>query len=257
MSQSKIKVLFLRFLPVLFLCISVHSALAQTCPDDAFALTPATLQEEWAVDWWIPRHEAKLEEEGREDAKLLFIGDSITHGWEDKGKTVWDEYYAPYGAYNIGFSGDRTENVLWRFEHGELDGIDPDLAILMIGTNNTGHRQDPAECTAKGIELILDQLKNRLPDTEVLLLAIFPRDASPEGELRQLNNKINDRVKEFADRDRVHYLNINDVFLDENGMLSEEIMPDLLHPNEYGYQLWAEAMQPKIDELLDEAKSSK
>lgn len=244
--------LFLRFLPVLFLSVSVHSATAQTCPDNALALKPATLQEEWAVDWWIPRHEAKLEEEEREDAELLFIGDSITHGWEDKGKTVWDEYYAPLGAYNIGYSGDRTENVLWRLQQGEVDGIDPELAIIMIGTNNTGHRQDPPECTARGIEMILDELKNRLPDTEVLLLAIFPRDASPDGELRQLNNQINERIARFAERKHVHYLNINDTFLDENGMLSEEIMPDHLHPNEYGYQLWAKAMQPKIEQLLDD-----
>lgn len=224
---------------------------AQTCPADAPALTPATLQEEWAVEWWMPRHEAKLEEEGREDAKLLFIGNSITHGWEDAGKEVWDEYYAPYGGYNIGFSGDRTENVLWRFQHGELDGIDPELAILMIGTNNTGHRQDPPECTARGVEIILDELENRLPDTEVLLLAIFPREDSPDGELRQLNNQINKRIAQFADGERVHFLNINDTFLDENGVLPEKIMPDLLHPNEYGYQLWAEAMHPKVKELLD------
>lgn len=244
--------LSLRFLPVLLLCISFSPATAQTCPDDALALTPATLQEEWAVEWWMPRHEAKLEEEGREDAKLLFIGDSITHGWEDSGKTVWDEYYASYGAYNIGYSGDRTENVLWRLQNGEVDGIDPELAIIMIGTNNTGHRQDPAECTARGIEMILNELKNRLPETEVLLLAIFPREAAPDGELRQLNNQINERIARFAERERVHYLNINETFLDENGMLSEEIMPDLLHPEEYGYQLWAEAMHPKIEQLLDD-----
>ncbi|MDX1640475.1 MAG: platelet-activating factor acetylhydrolase IB subunit [Balneolaceae bacterium] len=224
---------------------------AQTCPDDAPALTPATLQEEWAVEWWMPRHEAKLTEEGREDARLLFIGNSITHGWENTGKEVWNEYYADYGGYNIGFSGDRTENVLWRFEHGELDGIHPELAILMIGTNNTGHRQDPAACTAKGIEMILDEIKERLPETEILLLAIFPRETSPDGELRQLNNKINERIEKFADGERVHFLNINDVFLDEEGVLSEDIMPDLLHPNEYGYQLWAEAMQPKLEELID------
>lgn len=198
----------------------------------------------------MPRHEAKLEEEGREDAKLLFIGNSITHGWEDAGKEVWNEYYASYGGYNIGFSGDRTENVLWRFQHGELDGIDPELAILMIGTNNTGHRQDPPECTARGIEMILDELKQRLPDSEVLMLAIFPRESSPNGELRQLNNQINERIAQFADGERVHFLNINNTFLDDNGVLSEEIMPDLLHPNKYGYQLWAEAMQPTIDELL-------
>lgn len=242
-----------KFLPFLFLfCITLSTACsAQTCSDDALALTPATLQEEWAVEWWMPRHEAKLTEEGREDARLLFIGDSITHGWEDGGKTVWDEYYSEYGGYNIGYGGDRTENVLWRLQHGEVEGIDPDVAILMIGTNNTGHRQDPPECTARGIEMILSELKERLPETKILLLAIFPREASPNGELRQLNNEINDKIEEFADGEQVFFLDINNTFLNDEGVLTEEIMPDLLHPNEYGYQLWAEAMQPTLDELLE------
>lgn len=235
-------------LPILFLACSESAA--QTCPADAPALTPATLQEEWAVEWWMPRHEAKLTEEGRETAKLLFIGDSITHGWEDTGKKTWEEYYEGYGAYNIGFSGDRTENVLWRFEHGELDGLDPEVAIMMIGTNNTGHRQDPAECTARGIEVILDELNERLPETKILLLAIFPREASPDGELRRLNNQINKKIENFADGEHIHYLNINDTFLDDDGVLAEEIMPDLLHPNEYGYELWAKAMESKLNELL-------
>ena len=247
------KILSLSF--ILFLLIGT-SAFSQTnqnsCPEKAPALTPATLQEEWAVEWWLPRHETKLSEEGRENAKLLFIGDSITHGWENTGKQIWNEYYVPYGAYNIGFSGDRTENVLWRLQHGEVEGISPKVAILMIGTNNTGHRQDPASCTAKGIEMILGELKERLPETSILLLAIFPRDANPDAELRQLNNEINNRIEEFSDDPRVHFLNINETFLDENGVLSEEIMPDLLHPNEYGYQLWAKAMQPRIEQLLKE-----
>lgn len=242
-----------KFLPFLFLILVLSEGvlIAQTCPNDALALVPATLQEEWAVEWWMPRHEAKLAEEGRENARLLFIGDSITHSWENTGKEVWDEYYADYGGYNIGYSGDRTENVLWRFQHGELDGINPELAILMIGTNNTGHRQDPAECTARGIEMILDELKERLPETEVLLLAIFPREASPDGELRQLNKEINDRIRNFADQERVYFLDINDTFLDDEGVLTEEIMPDLLHPNEYGYKLWAKAMESKLNELLE------
>lgn len=224
----------------------------QTCPNDAPALTPAALQEEWAVEWWMPRHEDKLNEEGRGDAKLLFIGDSITQGWETAGKKVWDKYYVDLGGYNIGFSGDRTENVLWRFQHGELEGINPELAVLMIGTNNTGHRQDSATCTAKGIEMILDELNERLPETKVLLLAIFPREASADGELRQLNHEINQQIEKFADGERIHFLNINDTFLDENGVLSEEIMPDHLHPNEYGYELWAKAMQAKLEELFKE-----
>jgi len=224
----------------------------QTCPDDHPALTPAPLEESWAIEWWMPRHEAKLTEEGRETADLLFIGDSITHGWETTGKTVADSYFSDFSIYNIGFSGDRTENVLWRFNHGEIDGINPELAVLMIGTNNTGHRQDSPECTAKGIETILQELGEKLPETEVLLLAIFPRGETPDDELRQINNDINERIKSFADGEKVHFVNINSVFLDEDGTLPDEIMPDYLHPNEQGYELWAEPMLPAIRELLSQ-----
>jgi len=226
-------------------------AYAQSCPENAPALTPAPLEEEWAIEWWMPRHEEKLQDKGRETADILFLGDSITHGWETTGKDVADEYFSGYSIYNIGFSGDRTENVLWRFDHGEIDGINPELAVLMIGTNNTGHRQDPPECTAKGIKTILDEMDQKLPDTHVLLLAIFPRGESPDDELRKLNNQINNRIREFDSRENVTFANINDLFLTENGVLAEEIMPDELHPNEYGYELWAEGMLPMMKELMD------
>ena len=233
-----------------FLFITV--TFAQTCPEDATALNPAPLEEEWAIEWWMPRHEAKLTEEGRESADVLFLGDSITHGWETTGKAVAEDYFSGFSIYNIGFGGDRTENVLWRFNHGEIDGISPELAVLMIGTNNTGHRQDSPGCTAKGIEMILHELGEKLPNTEILLLAIFPRGETPENELRQLNNEINQRIESFADGERIYFMDINDIFLDENGHLPEEIMPDQLHPNEEGYKLWAEAMLPKMRQLLDD-----
>lgn len=221
------------------------------CPEDAAALSPAPLEEEWAIEWWMPRHESKLTEEGRETADVLFLGDSITHGWETTGKAVADEQFSGFSIYNIGYSGDRTENVLWRFNHGEIDGINPELAVVMIGTNNTGHRQDTPECTARGIELILNELGENLPDTEVLLLAIFPRGETADNELRQLNTAINQRIESLADGDRVQFMNINSVFLDDDGNLPSDIMPDQLHPNEYGYELWAEAMLPAIRKYLD------
>ncbi len=221
------------------------------CSDSSSALSPAPLQEEWAIEWWMPRHEAKLTEEGRESSQLLFIGDSITHGWETTGKNVAEKYFADYSIYNIGYSGDRTENVLWRFERGEIDGINPELAVVMIGTNNTGHRQDPPECTAKGIEMIVGELKEKLPETKILLLAIFPRGETPVHELRQLNHQINDRIDMFDEDNRVYFLDINEVFLDDEGNLREEIMPDMLHPNEYGYRLWAEAMNSTLKRLLE------
>lgn len=239
------------YFSLILLFVPISSEAQNSCSNDHLALTPAPLQEEWAVEWWMPRHEEKLAEEGRESAEILLIGDSITHGWENTGKDTWETYFGEYSTYNIGYSGDRTENVLWRFEHGEIDEIDPEAAVVMIGTNNTGHRQDPPECTAKGVELIVDQIKQKLPDTQILLLAIFPRDATPKGELRQLNAEINERIKELDKKENVTFLNMNNAFLDDDGNLTEDIMPDLLHPNEEGYRIWAEVMKPVIDDQFN------
>ena len=208
----------------------------------------------WAVEWWMPRHEEKLLEKGQmEKVDLVFLGDSITHGWEDKGKQVWQQNYAKRNALNLGFSGDRTENVLWRLQNGEISGIDPKLLVLMIGTNNTGHRQDNPKETALGIKHILELLKSQLPNTNVLLLAIFPRGASVEDPLRKINDEINGIIKEYDDGKHVHYLDINHIFLDKNGNLSSSIMKDLLHPNNDQYKVWADAMEPKITALMAES----
>lgn len=245
------------FITVLFVALIAFSLFAtpilsaQTCPDTSPALNPAPLNESWAIEWWMPRHEAKRSEQGRESAKLLLLGDSITHGWESTGKAVGEQYFEDISRFNLGFGGDRTENVLWRIENGALEGISPNLTVLMIGTNNTGHRQDSPECTARGIEMIVDQLLYQLPDSQILLLAIFPRGHEPDHELRQLNNEINELITPLSKKPRVHFLDINQIFLTEDGFLTEEIMPDMLHPNENGYQLWAKKIKPVIYDLLE------
>lgn len=227
----------------------VYAGITDDCTQ---ALTPEILNEEWARSWWVPRHEEKLEDSGRENTRLLFLGDSITQGWENAGEEIWNHHYAKYGSFNLGFSGDRTENVLWRLQNGQVEGMSPKLTVLMIGTNNTGHRQDSPECTARGIEVILRELKERLPDTRILLLAIFPRGETPDHPLRELNEEINAKISAFADEQRVFFLNINNAFLDEEGRLPEAIMPDMLHPNTYGYEIWAEEMGPTLRLLLSE-----
>lgn len=217
------------------------------------ATTPEVQTAKWAVPWWMPRHEQKLAERKKMgEVDLLWIGDSITHGFENGGKQVWEKYYAPRHSLNLGFSGDRTEQVLWRLQHGEVDGISPKLAVMMIGTNNTGHRQDPAEETAAGIRAILDELHARLPKTKVLLLAVFPRGEKPDDKLRKLNDEINKLIAKFGDGKQVCYLDIGDKFLEADGTLPKSIMPDRLHPNGKGYEIWAEAIEPSIKELMGE-----
>ncbi len=226
------------------------------CPDyRTQSVTPDTLNEWWAIEWWLPRHQQKLADAksilasgGKID--VLLIGDSITQGWEKEGQQAWKKYLEPRNAFGVGFSGDRTENVLWRLNHDAVKGLDPKVAVLMIGTNNTGHRRENPQTTAEGIKKILGELQQRLPNTKILLLAIFPRDAKPDGELRQINEKVNTIIKNFADDKRVYFANINSAFLSADGVLEEKVMPDLLHPNEHGYELFAKALVPELDKLL-------
>ncbi|MBT8038100.1 MAG: acetylglucosamine-6-sulfatase [Verrucomicrobiae bacterium] len=211
------------------------------------AMTPA---HRLNAGWWKNRHEQKVTAAQGFDCELLFIGDSITHGWEGAGKNVWNLYYADRKPFNIGFSGDKTEHVLWRFQHGELAQFKPKVAVIMIGTNNTGHIMQKAEETADGIKAIITQLHLHSPQTKVLLLAIFPRGEKPDHPMRVLNTQINNIIKTYDDGKSVHFLDLAPAFLTQEGMLTKEVMPDRLHPRERGYQIWAKSMEPKLKELL-------
>ena len=203
------------------------------------------------LDWWLPRHEQKLAEKASmPQVDLVFLGDSITEFWESKGADVWKNYYEPRNALNLGFRGDRTENVLWRLEQGEVDGINPKVLVLLIGTNNTGERLDKPEDTAVGIKEILSVLSEKLPDTKVLLLAIFPRSVKPTQRLRVMNDKLNTIICTYADDESVSFLDINACFLDESGCVTSDIMDDFLHPNASQYQVWAEAIEPYLEKWL-------
>lgn len=199
------------------------------------------------TDWWLPRHEQKLAEKAAmKSVDLVFLGDSITQGWEEEGHVFWDEYYGSLNALNLGFNGDRTEHVLWRLAHGAVDDIDPKLLVLLIGTNNTGHRQDTPAETALGIQQILQLLSEKLPNTNILLLAIFPRSAKPTQKLRVLNDEVNRLIQPYADGEKVIYLDINACFLDDRGCVTPDIMSDYLHLNSPQYRVWANAVSSYI-----------
>jgi beta-glucosidase len=180
------------------------------------------------------------------------IGDSITQGWSAEGRHVWSTYYGHRQAVNLGFSGDCTEHVLWRLNHGEIDGIAPKLAVVMIGTNNIGARRDPPEETAAGIQAILSTLRTGLPDTKILLLGVFPRGASGDDPLRQVTVAINNLARTYADNKQIFFLDLSPLFLDNQGRLAQHLMPDYLHPNEQGYQVWADGMEDMLSRLLGE-----
>jgi beta-glucosidase len=198
-------------------------------------------------DGWVKRQASFNERVKQGNVDLLFIGDSITQGWEGAGKATWDKYYAGRNGVNLGIGGDRTQHVLYRLDNGNVEGISPKLAVLMIGTNNIT-RNTPEEI-AEGVKDIVLSLRAKLPKTKVLVLGVFPRGEKP-GYLRDQVTRINIRIAQLGDKPKVEFLNINPVLTQPDNTLSKEVMPDFVHLTEKGYQLWAEAIEKKVAKAL-------
>lgn len=198
----------------------------------------------------MQRHESMNKRVAEGNVDLIFVGDSITQAWEGPGKDVWAQYYGPRNAVNLGIGGDRTQHVLWRLENGNIDGISPKLAVIMIGTNNAN--DDKPEDTAEGVTAIVQKLRTELPEMKILLLAVFPRGENLQDRLRVKNANVNEIIAKLDDGEMIHYLDIGSVFLDDNGNLSKEVMPDLLHLSPASYQKWADAIEPSVAKLMGE-----
>jgi lysophospholipase L1-like esterase len=188
------------------------------------------------------------------DAQLLFIGDSITQGWEGSGaKEVWEKHYGNRKAVNIGIGGDRTQHVLYRLQNGNLDGVKPKAAVVMIGTNNSNGEDNSAQQIAEGVKAIVKELRSKQPQMKVLVLGIFPRgeNINPQrGKIMQCNQII----QKLDDGKNVFYLDIGHRFLEEDGTISAATMPDYLHLSQKGYEIWADAIEPKLSEILSDTK---
>lgn len=235
------KKLLLMFVPLLF-AVFAHAA-----EPKSVALTPVDRAD---ASWWLKRHADNIDKMQKGDIKLLMIGDSITHGW-DREEALWNETFAQYNPINMGFGGDRTEHVLWRLERLPLDKIKPQGAVIMIGTNNIGHGSSTPAEAASGIKAIVERLQKQYPEIKVLVLHVFPRDEKPDGKLRTKVNEINALLPElFKDAKNVTLLDIGPKFLDADGTLPKDIMPDFLHPNDKGYKIWAEAITPALETLM-------
>jgi lysophospholipase L1-like esterase len=236
-----------KILAALVFSVAAISSSAYAADAKPAAVTPVPR----ADKWWQDRQDSFNARIKQGNVDLLFIGDSITHGWEGGGKDVWQKFYGKRNAVNLGIGGDQTQHVLWRLENGNIDGISPKLAVLMIGTNNSGG--DTPENIAAGVKAIVEKLQAKLPQTKVLVLAIFPRGANNEDKLRQVNAKANVLIAKLADNKNVFYLDIGPKLLTSDGStLSKEIMEDLLHPTPAGYTVWAEAIEPTIVKLMGE-----
>lgn len=195
------------------------------------------------------RHDENMKRKEEGKIGLLFIGDSIMDRWPKFGTDTWEKF-KPYDVADFGVGGDTTENVLWRIDHGELDGLNPKVTIIMIGTNNIGHAggEKPAWAAA-GVKKVLDEVHEKMPETKVLLLGVFPRDVKGSDK-RDRAEAINPIISKFGDEKNTTYLDIGKVFLDENGEIPKDVMGDKLHPTAKGYQLWYDAMWPTLEGML-------
>jgi lysophospholipase L1-like esterase len=232
--------------PLLAACVlTIHAA---SFAADELVTTTAVSKPD---DWWQRRHLKINDRANQGDVDLIFIGDSITEGWVgDAGQEVWEKFYGSRKAMNAGIGGDRTQHVLWRLDNGNIEGIKPKLAVVMIGTNNSG--SDTPDDIAAGVTAIVEKLRAKLPDTKILLLGIFPRGENNDNENRKVNVATNQIIQSLDDGKSVFYLDISDKFLNQDGTLEREIMPDLLHLSKQGYEIWAESIEPKVSELLAE-----
>lgn len=219
-------------------------------------VVPCTQDRSWPKYDWERRHALTSAAVKKMKPDILFIGDSITHffGGEQfdsyalRGKNTWDEFYAPRKPGNLGFGWDRTENVLWRLQHGAIDDIAPKVVIIMIGTNNTGLNTAPE--IVQGITAVVQEFQKRLPKAKILLLGVFPRGEKP-GPVRDKIAEVNQGIAKLNAPPSVTYLDIGPKFLTPEGLITKDIMPDFLHPNEKGYRIWAEAMEPTLKRLLE------
>ena len=228
-------------IPLLLVALTTFTAAEE--PHSAIKPVPRT-------GGWLTRHESFNKRVAQGKVDLVFIGDSITQGWEGSGKDVWAKYYANRNTVNLGIGGDRTQHVIWRLDNGNLKNITPKAAVIMIGTNNSGSNTSTE--IADGVKVIVEQIRKMSPKTKILVLGVFPRGTNNDDARRKVNQGANAIFKNLADSKHVHYLDIGEHFLTEDGTLTREIMPDLLHLSPKGYLIWAESIEKPLADLLGE-----
>lgn len=231
------------------LLVAIAFAVAQTNEPPATnqCVVPVPRSDDRGTNRFLELNRRVKEDAGK--ARLVFVGDSITQGWEGNGRQVWAKYYAHRHALNLGIGSDHTQHVLWRLEHGNLDGLHPKVAVVLVGVNNAPDETNTPRMILEGVTAVVQKLRQMLPQTKVLLLGIFPlrEDFNPQ---RAKILQVNQALHKLADGQWIHFLDFGHLFLGPDGRIPKEVMRDFLHPSPLGYQLWAQAMEPKLAELL-------
>ncbi|MEN9662137.1 MAG: hypothetical protein RL324_1086 [Verrucomicrobiota bacterium] len=233
------------------------------CGGAAFAQAPSPAAPPARADQASPRtdanslkaHEQLLEKAKRGGIDVYFVGDSITRRWgaTDYPEFLanWNQNFHGWNAGDFGWGGDTTQNILWRLENGELDGVNPKVVVILAGTNNVGRLAGDdakvAEIT-RGLKAIVDRCREKAPNATLVLTAIFPRNDSMA--VVPTINAINAGITRLADGKKVRFLNVNGQLADADGKLLSGMMGDGLHPTLKGYQVWADGLKPILTELL-------
>ena len=236
--------------------LAVGCASSPTVRPGLSTTTPVTQNRDHAIYDWQQRHAEILEYNRTHHPDVVILGDSIIHYWGGEpaapkawAQSAWENAFFGVAVENLGFGWDRTENVLWRIGHGELDGIKPKAVVLMIGTNNSA--SDSAAAIVKGVTAIVEVIRSKQPQANILLLAVFPRGekASPNPARDKLK-QVNSALAKLDDGQHIHFLDIGGKFLQPDGSLTKAISPDFLHLSPAGYQIWADAIAPQLTALM-------
>jgi lysophospholipase L1-like esterase len=206
-----------------------------------------TMEYSWmSVATWDKQHAEDTVVAQYDKVDVLFIGDSITAGWD---WNLWQKYFVPLNSANFGIGGDHTGNLLWRLQHGTVGNIQPKLIVLLIGVNNLEHLKETPEQVSQGIAAVIQQLQLAWPNSKILLNAVFPFKQTAQAPERKQVSQINKLIAKLADNKKIIFKDYGHL-LQKNGDIAPEIMADFLHPTPKGYQLWADAMTPDIVNLL-------
>ena len=218
-------------------------------PSDPVNPVPRDRDYPWmSLAKWQEMHAANVAEAAKGEAELVFQGDSITElsRWSES----WKKTFAGYRYATFGIGGDRTQNVLWRLEHGEIGALKPKLVVLLIGTNNIGSTSDDVGDITRGVKAVVAKLRKGHPAAKVLVLGIFPRDEKAGAPVRATIAKINAVLAKLDDGKTVFVRDIGKAFLDPDGTLPKAVSEDHLHLTEEGYRRWSETIAPIVKELM-------
>ena len=203
--------------------------------------------------WWKERFEKNCERLKEGNVDLMMVGDSITHFWDTTGAAVWEKYYGDKNAINMGYGGDRTEQVLWRLNNAPMENVHPKGICLLIGINNLGSGATTQD-TALGVRAVVQNLRAKFPEAKITVLKVFPwglyaGEEKDQAQVDELNRMIPAMLLGI---DNVRIVDLTEKFYDAEGKLTKEVMPDLLHPSAFGYEIWGSSMDGIVKGMLAE-----